>query len=81
MFTYNEGLQRRLLSFAEQHPENCRFESQNNEGEMIFEIDKGRLSIRITAPYKEERRKASGERKIGARHHYRKMEKTKSTGV
>ena len=53
VFTYNEGLQRRLLSFAEQHPENCRFESQNNEGEMIFEIDKGRLSIHLTAPYKE----------------------------
>lgn len=66
---YFEGLQDGLLSFAEQHPENCRFESQNNEGVMIFEIDKGRLSSRITAPYKEERRKASGERKIGARHH------------
>ena len=27
VFTYNKGLQRRLQSFAEQHPENCRFKS------------------------------------------------------
>lgn len=36
VFTYNKGLQRRLQSFAEQHPENCRFKSQNNEDEMIL---------------------------------------------
>ena len=29
--------------------------------QMIFEIDKGRLSSRITAPYTEERRKVSSE--------------------
>lgn len=61
MFTYNEGWQRSLLFFAEQHPGNCRFKSQNNEGGMIFEIDKGRLSIHLTAPYTEERRKVSSE--------------------
>ena len=61
VFTYNKRLQRRLMIFTEQHPENCRFKSQNNEGGMTFEIDKGRLSIRITAPYTEERRKASRE--------------------
>lgn len=61
VFTYNKRLQRRLMIFAEQHPENCRFESQNNEGGMTFEIDKGRLSIRLTAPYTEERRNASRE--------------------
>lgn len=64
MFTYNEGWQRSLLSFAEQHPGNCWFKSQNNEGGMIFEIDKVRLSIRITASYKEKRRKASGKGKL-----------------
>lgn len=61
VFTYNKGLQRRLMTFTEQHPENCRFKSQNNEGGMTFEIDKGRLSIRLTAPYTDERRKASSE--------------------
>lgn len=28
---------------------------------MTFEIDKGRLSVRLIAPYTEERRKASSE--------------------
>ena len=56
VFTYNKGLQRRLKTFTEQHLENCRFKSQNNEGGMTFEIDKGRLSVRITAPYTDERR-------------------------
>ena len=57
VFTYNKGLQRRFISFAEQYPENCQFTSQNNEGGMTFEIDKGRLSVRLTAPYSEERKK------------------------
>lgn len=61
VFTYNKGLQRRFMSFAEQYPENCRFKSWNNEGGMTFEIDKGRMSVRLTAPYSEERRKASRE--------------------
>lgn len=55
VFTYNKGLQRRFISFAEQYPENCRFKSQNNEGGMTFEIEKGRLSVRLTAPYSKER--------------------------
>ena len=53
MFTYNKRLQRRLMSFAECHPENFRFKSQNNEGGMTFEIDKGRLSIHLIAQYTE----------------------------
>lgn len=57
MFTYKKRLQRRLMFFAERHPENCRFKSQNNEGRMTFEIDKGRLSIHMTAQYTEESRK------------------------
>ena len=61
MFTYNKRLQRRFITFAEAYPENCRFKGQNNEGGMTFEIDKGRMSVRLTAPYTEERRKASSE--------------------
>lgn len=70
VFTYNKRLQRRLMSFVEQYPENCRLKSQNNEGGMTFEMDKGRLSIRLTAPYTEERRKASSEhaKKYGVNH-------------
>ena len=37
---------------------------------MTFEIDKGRLSIRLTAPYTDERRKAASEygKKYGLKH-------------
>ena len=62
VFTYNKGLQHRLQSFAEKYPETCRFKSRNNEGGETYEINKGRLSIRLTAPYSEDRRKASSER-------------------
>lgn len=42
------------------------------KGGMTFEIDKGWLSIRLTAPYTEERRKASSEyaKKYGVNHIY-----------
>ena len=61
VFTYSKGLQRKFMFFSEQYPENCRFKGRNNEGGMTFEIDKARLSIRLSAPYSEERRKASSE--------------------
>lgn len=66
VFTYNKELQ----LFAEQHPENCQFKSWNNEDGMTFEIDKGRFSIRLTAPYTAERRKAASEyaKKYGVNH-------------
>ena len=74
VFTYNKGLQRRLQFFAEQHPENCRFKSRNNEGGVTYEVDKGRLSIRLTAPYTEERRKAA--RAYGKKHGLNGSKKT-----
>jgi len=35
--------------------------SLNEQGGLTFEIEKGRLSFRLTAPYSEERRKAASE--------------------
>ena len=64
VFTYNKGLQHRLQSFAEKYPENCQFKSRNNEGGETYEIDKGRLSIRLTAPYNVDRRKKISEKAI-----------------
>lgn len=55
VFTYNKTLQRRLANFAKEHPSVCRFKSQNDEGGVTYEVDKGRLSIRLTAPYSQER--------------------------
>lgn len=65
--TYNTGLKNRLLAFAKQYPECCKLTDDNEMGGLSFEIEKGRLSFRLTAPYSEERRRAiSGlAKKIG----------------
>ena len=54
--THNTALKKRLIAFAEKHPELCRLTDDDELGYLSFEIDKERFSIRITAPYTEERR-------------------------
>ena len=39
----------------------CRLSRDDEQGGLRFEIDKSRISIRLTAPYSEERRKAASE--------------------
>ena len=52
--THNTDLKKRLTDDDEQ-------------GGLTFEIEKGRLSFRLTTPYSEERRKAASERaKVGS---------------
>ena len=62
IYTFNPGLKRKLAEYARQHPEVCRLTATTKEGSETYEIDKARISIRLTAPYSEERRKAAGER-------------------
>ena len=66
VFTFNSGLKRKFRDYAAKHPECCHLESENTElGSATFVIDKARLSIRLTAPYSEERRKeASNHAKL-----------------
>ena len=59
--THNTDLKNRLTKFAAMYPEHCRQTDDNEQGGLTFEIEKGRLSFRLTAPYSEERRKASSE--------------------
>ena len=54
--THNTALKKRLLGFAEQFPALCRLTDDDELGYLSFEIDKDRFSIRLTAPYTEERR-------------------------
>lgn len=53
--THNTDLKRRLRDFSEKHPKCCR-QTDDEQGGLTFEIEKGRLSFRLTAPYSEERR-------------------------
>ena len=54
--THNTNLKKRLLAFAEEFPSLCRLTDDDGLGYLSFEIDKARFSIRLTAPYTEERK-------------------------
>ena len=57
--TYNTDLKNRLSRYNNLYPEECRLVAKDREiGLLEFEIKKGRLSFRLTAPYPAERRKA-----------------------
>ena len=59
--TPNTDLKKRLMAFAAKHPQCCRQTDDDEQGGLTFEIEKGRLSFRLTAPYSEERRKAASK--------------------
>ncbi len=64
--THNTDLKKRLTAFAAKHPQCCRQMDDDEQGGLTFEIEKGRLSFRLTAPYSEERKQATSE---WANHH------------
>ena len=59
--THNTNLKKRLSAFALKYPEGCRQIEDDEQGGLTFEIEKGRLSFRLTAPYSEERKQAASE--------------------
>ena len=62
VYTFNSALKRRLADFARKYPAICCLESENKElGSVSYVIEKARLSIRLTAPYSEERRNGARE--------------------
>ena len=54
VYTHDTNLKKRLRKYAAKHPELC-------QGGLWFEIDKNRISIRLTAPYSNARCKAASE--------------------
>lgn len=61
IYTYNTKLKKRLSEYAATYPELCQLTEDNGEGGLRFEIDKRRISIRLTAPYSQERKAAASE--------------------
>ncbi len=61
ILTYNTSLKKRLAAYALEHPELCRQTEDTEDGGLRFKIDKHRLSIRLTAPYSQERRSAASQ--------------------
>jgi hypothetical protein len=62
--THNTNLKKRLLAFAEKFPNLCRLTDDDELGYLSFEINKDRFSIRLTAPYTEERRQLARAKMI-----------------
>ena len=59
VYTHDTKLKKRLLEYAAKFPELCQQTDDDEQGGLRFEIDKSRISIRLTAPYSEERRKSA----------------------
>lgn len=59
--THKTDLKKRLTAFAAKHPQCCRQTDDDEQGELTFEIEKGRLSFRLTAPYSKERKQAASD--------------------
>jgi len=59
--THNTDLKKRLTAFAKEYPQCCRQIDDDEQGGLTFEVEKGRLSFRLTAPYSEERRRKASE--------------------
>ena len=59
--THNTTLKKRLTAFAAKDPQCCRQTDDDEQGGLTFEIEKGRLSFRLTAPYSEERKRVASE--------------------
>ena len=58
--THNTDLKKRMLAYSRRYPENCKQTDTDPEtGCMEFDIEKGRFSFRLTAPYSEERREVA----------------------
>ena len=59
--TFNAGFRNRLAAFAKKYPDLCRLEKTYAQGGVIYVLEKSRLSIRLQAPYSEERRRKASE--------------------
>ena len=51
-----------MLEYAAKFPELCQQTDDDEQGGLRFESDKSRISIRLTAPYSEARKRAASER-------------------
>lgn len=59
--TYNTDLKNRLTAYAAKYPAHCRLTDDDECGCLTFEIDRRRFSVRLTAPYSEDRRSKAKE--------------------
>ena len=56
IYTHDTGLKKRLLDYAVRYPELCQMTDDDEQGGLRFEINRSRVSIRLTAPYSDSRK-------------------------
>ena len=56
VYTHDTKLKRRLLEYAAKFPELCQQTDDDEQGGLRFEIDKSRISIRLTTPHSNNRK-------------------------
>ena len=56
VYTHDTKLKRRLLEYAAKIPKLSQLTEEDEQGGLRFDIAKERISIRLTAPYSEERK-------------------------
>ena len=82
VYTHDTKLKRRLLEYAEKYPQLCQLTEDDEQGGLRFEIAKERISIRLTAPYSEERksnaRKWAKENGLRGKYDGKKREKAET---
>ena len=82
VYTHDTKLKRRLLEYAEKYPQLCQLTEDDEQGGLRFEIAKERISIRLTAPYSEERksnaRKWAKENGLRGKYDGKKRNKTET---
>ena len=61
IFTHNSALKRRLREYCGKYPDAAHLIQEDEFGGAQFEIAKGRFSVRLTAPYSDERRKNASD--------------------
>ena len=82
IYTHDTMLKRRLAEYAAKFPELCQLTEDDEQGGLWFDIVKERISIRLTAPYSEERksnaRKWAKENGLRGKYDERKREKAEN---
>ena len=56
VYTHDTKLKRRLTEYASKYPQLCQLIEDDEQGGLRFDVAKERVSIRLTAPYSEERK-------------------------
>lgn len=59
--THNMALKNRLAKYSAEYLELCRQIDDDEQGGLTFDIQRKRFSIRLTAPYHDERRRVASE--------------------